>query len=286
MYFALIAILLFHAWKHTHTHTHTHTHRNDTTFEVGEEVESAFRDGNWYTAVIDDVRADGTVLLSWHDNDNRDRIKPLTEIRKIRVFPADLEELNDSERTSRRQQATRLDEQHGREEGKDEATKIGKGDGLKKGAGASGGKGRKGDNIDAHMSEEVDADVLEDGQKGDKNAIGDIHSSGRLEAVAGGREQKNKYSVSKAKLARGERTACDDCRKKRIRCIHMAAAHLALGVSNKNTKKHAKEKTAGCGGSTIERPSPQQLSSGANASADVRKSALETAQVEILQTAE
>jgi hypothetical protein len=57
-------------------------------------------------------------------------------------------------------------------------------------------------------------------------------------------------------------------------------------VSNKNTKKHAKEKTAGCGGSTIERPIRQQVSSGGNGSADVRKSALETAQVEILQTVE
>jgi hypothetical protein len=263
---------------HTNTHKHTHTHRNDTTFEVGEEVESAFRDGNWYTAVIDDVRADGTVLLTWHDNDNRDRIKALTEIRKIRAFPADLEELDDSEGTSRQQQETRLDEQHGRKEGKDETTKIGKGDGLKKGDGASGGRGRKGNNIDAHISEEVDAGVLE--EKGDKNDIEDIHSSGRLRAVAGGREQKNKYSVSKAKVARGERTACDDCRKKRIRCVHMAAAHIALGASNKSTKKHAKEKTAGCGGSRIERPIRQQVSSGGNGSADVRKSALETAQVE------
>ena len=49
---------------HTSKHTHTHTHRNDTTFEVGEEVESAFRDGNWYTTVIDDVGADDTVLLT------------------------------------------------------------------------------------------------------------------------------------------------------------------------------------------------------------------------------
>jgi hypothetical protein len=32
-----------------------------------------------------DVRADGTVLVTWYDNDRRDRIKPLTEIRKIRV---------------------------------------------------------------------------------------------------------------------------------------------------------------------------------------------------------
>jgi hypothetical protein len=118
---ALIATL-FHACKHTHTHTH----RNDNTFEVGEEVESTFCDGNWYTAVIDDVRADGTVLLTWHDNDNRDRIKPLTEIRKIRVFPADLEELDDSERTSRRQQATRLDEPHGCEEEKTKTQRKGK----------------------------------------------------------------------------------------------------------------------------------------------------------------
>ena len=58
----LIATLLFHVFKHTHTHTHTH--RNDTTFEVGEEVESVFCDGNWYPAVIDDVRTDGTVHLT------------------------------------------------------------------------------------------------------------------------------------------------------------------------------------------------------------------------------
>ena len=77
--------------------------------------------------------------------------------------------------------------------------------GLKKGDGVSGGKERKTDNIDTHMSEEVDVDVLEDGQKGDKNDIGDIHSSGHLRSVVDDREQKNKYSV---KLARGERTEC------------------------------------------------------------------------------
>jgi hypothetical protein len=103
---------------------------------------------------------------------------------------------------------------------------------------------------------------------------------------AGGSEQKKKYSVSKAKFAGGERTACDDCRKKRIRCVHMAAAHTALGVPNKNTKKHAKEKTAGCGGSTIERPIRQQVSAGGNGNADIRKSALKTAQVEIQEKVE
>ena len=158
--------------------------------------------------------------------------------------------------------------------------------GLKKGDGVSGGKERKTDNIDTHMSEEVDADVSEDGQTGDKNDIGDIYSSGRLRAVAGGREQKKKYSVSKAKFAGGERTACDDCRKKRIRCVHMAAADMALGVSNKDTKKHARENTAGCGGSTIERPIRQQVSAGGNGNADVRKSALKTAQVEIQEKVE
>jgi hypothetical protein len=137
-----------------------------------------FRDGQWYTAVIDDVRADGTVLVTWHDNDRRDRIKPLFEIRKIRVFPA------------------------------------------------------------------------------------------------GGSEQKKKYSVSKRKVAGGAtnpRIACDDCRKKRIRCVHMAAAAIALGVSIKNTQKHAKDQNAR-NGSTI----------GGSGIGDVGKSAPLTAQVEIM----
>ena len=99
-----------------------------------------------------------------------------------------------------------------------------------------------------------------------------------------GREKKNKFSVSKAKIARVERTVCDDCRKKHIRCVHMTSTHIPLGVSTKNTKKHEKEKTAGCGGSTIECPIHQQVSSGGNGNTDVRKSALETVQVEILQT--
>jgi len=91
---------------------------------------------------------------------------------------------------------------------------------------------------------------------------------------AGGSEQKKKYSVSIRKVAGGAtnpRIACDDCRKKRIRCVHMAAAAIALGVSIKNTQKHAKDQNAR-NGSTI----------GGSGIGDVGKSAPLTAQVEIM----
>lgn len=35
-------------------------------FQVGEKVECQFRDGVWYEAVVNELRADGSVLVTWY----------------------------------------------------------------------------------------------------------------------------------------------------------------------------------------------------------------------------
>jgi hypothetical protein len=105
-----------------------------------------------------------------------------------------------------------------------------------------------------------------EGPAGQVVDLGEVDASASCQPASEKKPSSSSSNVSSS--FSNPRTACDDCRKKRIRCVHMAAAAVALGVSNKNSKEHAKEKTAG-GGSTIERPIRQQVSSASMAAAMV-----------------
>jgi hypothetical protein len=52
-----------------------------TGFEIGDEVEGQYKNGNWYTARIASKNPNGTFVLNWDDGDTQDRVKPSHQIR-------------------------------------------------------------------------------------------------------------------------------------------------------------------------------------------------------------
>ena len=54
-------------------------------FEVGEAVEALFSNGDWYQAIIAEVLENGSFVVTWHDHDERERVKAPSDLRKVDV---------------------------------------------------------------------------------------------------------------------------------------------------------------------------------------------------------
>jgi len=65
------------------------TRREGPRFEAGEAVEALHSSGAWCEAVVAEALADGSFLVTWHDHDERERVKPASDLRKTFSLLAD-----------------------------------------------------------------------------------------------------------------------------------------------------------------------------------------------------
>ena len=55
----------------------------NTVFNISDEVEGLYQNGQWYRAKINSIQDDGKYLLDWNDGDTQDRVKSAAELREI-----------------------------------------------------------------------------------------------------------------------------------------------------------------------------------------------------------
>ncbi len=52
-------------------------------FPVGTQVEAMYTNGYWYQAVVDEIKGDGTLLISWDHGSPDGRVKTVAQLRRL-----------------------------------------------------------------------------------------------------------------------------------------------------------------------------------------------------------